>query len=60
MIATLFGIIFALVIYYLLWKLWLFAAPKFSSETTPVYIVRPKFWQFAIALFIAVVVLKKL
>ena len=60
MLAAIFGIIVTLVIYYFLWLLWLWIAPKFVLDPEYDYLVRPKFWQFAITLFAVLFLLRKI
>lgn len=43
---------FILGIYWVLWKLYLWASPHLISDDAPEYLKRPKYWQFAIVLFV--------
>ena len=60
MIAAIFGIIVALMLYWVFWKTWLFIAPKFITDPEYDYLIRPKFWQFAVTLCIVLFLVRKL
>jgi len=49
-----------LVVYFLLWRLYLFVAPKLMPEDWPNFFREPKFWQFFLIVFAIGTTRKKL
>lgn len=60
MLAGFFGFLVTLAVYYVLWKLWLVIAPNLISDVEYEFLVRPKFWQFAVTLFVVLFLFRKL
>lgn len=53
-------IIGALILYFLVWRLYLLIAPKIMPDSFPEYVRNPKFWQFVLAMFALGTIRKKL